>query len=171
MKEKCRSVRISQLDLNGSDVLPGAWNFSGAAGYNCIVIMLLQYDCRPLPSSFFCFSQNGNSDPVSALSHAAPLVMPPCDTDFPEETKGLRAGFGRQCGFVLCCASPATHGVIDGSSYPLPDGDPVRKFSRRKFYEENKISKTDSFISELALCFELFLRKRFCRRRCGWYEC
>ena len=44
---------------------------------------------------------------VSALSHAAPLVMPPCDTDFPEEGQRVASGLWaamRLCTALLCFA-------------------------------------------------------------------
>ena len=42
----------------------------------------------------------------------------------------------------LSCASPATHGVIDGSIYPIPNKESfIRNICRRKIYEQSKISK------------------------------
>ena len=38
----------------------------------------------------------------SALSHTAPLVIPPSDTVFRESYQRLRVGFGRPSGWFLC---------------------------------------------------------------------
>ena len=48
--------------------------------------MLLQYDRLPILPIFL--------GARLALSHAAPLVMPPCNTVFPEMTKGRERALG-----------------------------------------------------------------------------
>lgn len=61
--------------------------------------MLLQYDCRlrRLVCALLCVRARVRE--FSALSHAAPLVMPPCDTDFPDEVQRVASGLWAAMGF------------------------------------------------------------------------
>ena len=81
---------------------------------------------------------------ISALSHAAPLVMLPCDTVFPDVEPKDAGGLWAAMRLRYFLRPPATHGVIDGSIYPLPNKERlIRNNSRRIFYENNVFSKAD----------------------------
>jgi hypothetical protein len=56
----------------------------------------------------------------------------------------------------LSCASPATHGVIDGRIYPLQGKEKalLSNHSRRNFYEKGKNSKIYSLVAMLGVFLE-----------------
>lgn len=79
--------------------------------------------------------------------------MPPCNTVFPgSRPKGCEWALGgdvaaRPCVYISM-RPPATHGVIDGSIYPLPDKETLYPNKhRRKVYEQEKVSKIYSVIA------------------------
>ena len=94
-------------------------------------------------------------------SHAAPLVIPPCNTVVPENsTKGLRAGFGRQCGKDLLHLCPLrTVLLTEAFTLYRIRKSLIRKYSRRKFFnDESKVSKNDSNDLMYHLCCRLLHR-------------
>ena len=71
-----------------------------------------------------------------------PLVIPPCNTVFPEVFQRIVSGLAAMRSFFA--ALLAAYGVIDGSIYPLPGRDkPCLNTQQEVFYEESPYAGLD----------------------------